>query len=399
VRDQIAKYAAKLLADRSAAPGRVAFAAQDDAPIAAGEAGLARLAGDVLSRLSCLGMAVAQPSLPFADFLVQRAAAGEHAILPPDTETRTFLHDIPFLRRDELGGDAAPKIAALLGTRKGVVVEGVGIVAGGTVTIEQAYINYSSIFHATFVKYLLDVLAEGFRLPGEREAFDAFRRDWLKPLDAEGLAFREGPLEDPAEVLDEVATVGRYTVERGLVDSFFGNISWRLGDTVYISQTAASLDELRGCIDPVPSDNSSTTGITASSELLAHRKIYESGGVRAILHGHPKFAVVMSMLCDEKGCPVKDCWRDCDKVRLLGDTPIVAGEIGAGGLARRVPPAIAGPGKAIVYGHGVFTTGREGFAEAFRAMVAVENGCREEYFRRLRLYWEDSSQSRPEASS
>jgi hypothetical protein len=38
---------------------------------------------------------------------------------------------------------------------------------------------------------------------------------------------------------------------------------------------------------------------------------------------------------------------------------------------------------AIVYGHGVFAIGRDGFEEAFRSMVDVENRCREEYFRRF----------------
>ena len=167
------------------------------------------------------------------------------------------------------------------------------------------------------------------------------------------------------------------------MDSFFGNISCRTKELIYISQTAASLDALGGCIDPVPFDNSSTVGITASSELAAHRRVYETGDAKVILHGHPKFAVIMSMLCEEKGCVVKDCWRDCPHVRFLGGTPVVAGEIGAGGLAKRMPPVIAGPGRAIVYGHGVFTTGRQGFAEAFRAMVEVENWCRQEYRRRL----------------
>jgi hypothetical protein len=99
-------------------------------------------------------------------------------------------------------------------------------------------------------------------------------------------------------------------------------------------------------------DNRSTTGITASSELAAHRRIYEVSGAGVILHGHPKFAVVMSMECEEEGCAIVDCWKDCPRVRFLGDTPVVAGEIGAGGLAKRVPPVIAGPGKAVVYGHG-----------------------------------------------
>jgi ribulose-5-phosphate 4-epimerase/fuculose-1-phosphate aldolase len=382
VKDQIARYAAKLLTDRSALQGGIAFAAQDDALLRAGEPRLAELAGDVLSRLSCLGLAAARPSLPFADYLVRRAPAGENRIVPRDTETRTFLHDIPFLRREDIVGDVSLRIARLLGSRKGMIAEGVGIVAAGAVTVEHAYINYSSVFHAAFVKYLLDVLVEGFLLPGEEEAFAAFRDGWLRPPSASGLSFRRGPLTDTDEILAEIAAVGRYTVERGLVDSFFGNISCRLEDTIFISQTAASLDELAGCIDPVPMDDSSTTGITASSELLAHRRIYETSRARTILHGHPKFAVVMSMLCEEKDCAVTDCWKDCDRVRMLGDTPVVAGEIGAGGLARRVPPVIASTGKAAVYGHGVFTLGYEGFEEAFLAMVDVENRCREEYFRR-----------------
>ncbi|AAR35566.1 class II aldolase/adducin family protein [Geobacter sulfurreducens] len=383
MRDQVSVYTNKLIADRSAHAQGIAIAAQDDVLIAGGAPDLARLAGDVLSRLTCLGMVVACPSLPFADFLVARAPAGESCIVPRDTETRTFLHDIPFLRRSDLGADPAPVIARLLGSRKGVVVEGVGIVASGALTVEQAYINYSSVFHSTFVKYLQDVLHHGFILPGEAEAFAAFRSQWLRPLTDEGLAFRSGPLAERDEILDEIATVGRYTVERGLVDSFFGNISCRAGEVIYISQTAASLDSLAGCIDPVPTDNSSTFGITASSELLAHRRIYEATGAATILHGHPKFAVIMSMECAEEGCAITDCWKECDRVRFLGDTPVVAGEIGAGGLARRVPPAIAGPRKAVVYGHGVFTVGETDFADAFRALVSVENWCRGEYFRRL----------------
>jgi ribulose-5-phosphate 4-epimerase/fuculose-1-phosphate aldolase len=382
MQDQLEKYVAKLLRDRAVQPDEAALAAKDVEIVTTGPAVLADLATAVLTRLNCLGLVAARPSLPFADLLVARMDPSETVIIPRDTETRTFLHDIPVLRRQQWQDDPAV-IARLLGNRKGVVVEGVGIVASGALTVEQAYINYSSVFHATFVKYLEDLLRDGFRLPGEREMLATFRNSWLKPLTAAGLTFRPGPLSSPDAILAELTAVGRYTVERGLVDSFFGNISWRSGDTVYISQTAASLDELAGCIDPVPFGNSSTAGITASSELAAHRRIYETCAATAILHGHPKFAVVMSMLCAESGCQVTDCWKDCPTVRFLGDTPVVAGEIGAGGLARRVPPVIGGPGKAVVYGHGVFTLGRSGFAEAFEAMVAVENWCRDEYFRLL----------------
>jgi ribulose-5-phosphate 4-epimerase/fuculose-1-phosphate aldolase len=382
--DQTAHYIAKLRADRSANPGMIAFAAQDDLLITDGDPAYARHAGAILSRLDHLALAVARPALPFADLLVRRAAADEQTILPRDTETRTFLHDIPILRSHELGDDPDAVIAGRLGNRKGIIAEGIGIVASGALTVEQAYINWSSVFHSTFIKYLEDVLEHGFTLPDEAQAFDDFRRTWLQPLTAGGLEFRHGPLDTKSAILDEICRVGRYTVERGLVDSFFGNISCSKGDLIYISQTGSSLDALAGCIDPVPSGNSSTVGITASSELAAHRAIYATTGCRAILHGHPRFAVLMSMLCDEKkGCGVEECATHCRSVRLLGETPVVAGEIGAGGLAVNVPPVIGGPGRAIVYGHGVFSIGRHDFDEAFRAMVDVENWCRNEYFRRF----------------
>ncbi len=388
MREQIARYSAKLLADRSASPGRIAIAVQDDLLFGVGDEPEAKLAEQILAKLNALALVVAHPSLPFADLLIRRSPPTCRQIVPNDTENRTFLHDIPFIREEEQDDTLAEQIATLLGGRKGVIVEGIGLIAVGAITVEQAYINYSSLFHSTFVKYLQDLLVQGFFLPREEETFGAFRRHWLLPLTGGDLAFRPGKLEQREAILDEMARVGRYTVERGLVDSFFGNISCRSGNLIYISQTGASLDALPGCIDPVPFDNSSTTGITASSELLAHRRIYESGEATTILHGHPRFAVVMSMLCEESDCRVADCWKECPKVRYLGDTPVVAGEIGAGGLAKKVPPVIAGPGKAIVYGHGVFTTGGEGFQEPLLRMIEVENWCRDEYFRRLDLHGE-----------
>ena len=386
--DQIIKYTDKMIADRSALAGQIAFAAQDDVMISSGDQSLASLATEILSRLNCLALTAACPSLAFADFLVKRADPNQHEIVPRDTETRTFLHDIPFLRQSELGSDPAKKIADKLGSRKGVIVEGIGIIANGALTVEQAYINWSSVFHSTYIKYLEDILESGFKLPDEPRAFESFRNEWLSILSAECLEFRQGSLSDKATILEEIAAIGRYTVNRGLVDSFFGNISYSNGDLIYISQSASSLDELQGCIDPVPFENSSTVGITASSELVAHRSIFETTGCRAILHGHPRFAVIMSMLCEEREtCSVKDCWRDCSKVRFLGGTPVVAGEIGAGGIAKNVPPVIGQPGRAIVYGHGVFSIGMNDFREAFQALVDVENWCRLEYFKRFDKRW------------
>jgi len=53
-----------------------------------------------------------RPSLPF---LVEWALQVVSFNDPPTTETRTFLHDIPFLRRAALDRDATGTIAILLG--------------------------------------------------------------------------------------------------------------------------------------------------------------------------------------------------------------------------------------------------------------------------------------------
>jgi ribulose-5-phosphate 4-epimerase/fuculose-1-phosphate aldolase len=382
--DQIVKYRNKLLSDRSAVADCISFAALDDVVVTEGRKDHTQIADIIIKQLGCLSLLIATPSLPFAEFLLRRAPVADHLLLPRDTESRTFLHDIPILRTSELTGDPAARIAALLAHRKGIIVEGIGIIATGTLTVEQAYINWSSVFHATFVKYLEDVLTQGFILPEESGVFSWFRNHWLKPLSADSLEFATGPLQDSQQILDEISRVGRYTVQAGLVDSFFGNISYRYGETVYISQTASSLDELSGCIDPVPFDNSSTAGLTASSELVAHQRIFELNDCLAILHGHPRFSVALSMLCDNRqNCTITDCWKDCHNIRYLDGTPVVAGEIGAGGLAKNVPPVINENGRAVVYGHGVFCIGRKDFSEAFQGLVEVENWCRNEYFRRI----------------
>jgi len=380
---QAQKFLDKLELDRTGRPGRSALLANDDRIVGTGADDLCQLGHELLERLNVVAVALVEPALPFADFLIRNAGRAESCLVPRDTETRTFLHDIPFVRHQELATQPADQLARLLGNRKGILVEGLGIIATGAVTPEQAYINVSSIFHSVFVKYLLDILGEKSLSAEEQLALADFQKNWLKPL-ASDIAFAPaGTLDERAHILDEICRIGRETVRLGLVDSFFGNISLRHQETIYISQTAASLDELEGCIDPVPIDNSSTCGITASSELLAHQKVYAQTGARTLLHGHPKFAVIMSMICETAECPITDCWKDCPHVRQVGTIPIVAGEVGAGGLAERIAPVIGEPGAVMVFGHGVFAIGRDGFRDALAAMIATEEWCRNEYFRRL----------------
>jgi aldehyde:ferredoxin oxidoreductase/ribulose-5-phosphate 4-epimerase/fuculose-1-phosphate aldolase len=372
-------YAGKLVAEGIGRSGRVALLAQDDRPLVVGASNLAGQGQEILRHSNATALCLLEPAWPFADFLLRRNPQAT-AIVPRDSETRTFLHEIPLLR----GSFEPATVAAALGVRKGILLEGGIICASAALTVEQAYVIASSLWHALFIKYLLDVLTDGFLLPEEAAVFTAFRAEAMNEPSAAGLTFHPSPLLEATTIEEEMIRVGRYTVERRLVDSFFGNISCRRGNEVFISATASSLDALRGCIDPVPFDHHTTLGLVASSELAAHQAIYAATDAQTILHGHPRFAVALSMLCaGEKDCLISDCWRDCPQVRWLNGVPIVAGEIGAGGLAQRVPPVISASGQAIVYGHGVFAIGRKDFTEPFHALVAIERWCRQEYFRRF----------------
>jgi ribulose-5-phosphate 4-epimerase/fuculose-1-phosphate aldolase len=88
------------------------------------------------------------------------------------------------------------------------------------------------------------------------------------------------------------------------------------------------------------------------------------------------------MLCFEKDCRNRGkCHISCDRQRFVADIPVVPGEVGTGprGLSKTLPPAVRGRRGAIVYGHGVFTVGREDFREAFASLVAIEALCRDAY--------------------
>jgi len=410
MRDLLSAYAARLAASGLTEPGGALVAALDDALAwSAPDDGDPRRAimEEVFGRLNCSALLLARPAGIYQEILatlarnaLAQAADGQAAITPGDCETRTFLHDIPALR-----GLSAANVGAGLTRRKGcVVLDADGathVAASGTVSPEQAFVTMSSVCFAGFVAYFAAHLRDlrlGTMTAARRAEFARISA-LLPPEPPDPPELAAGPFADEGEVRAALVRAGRSTVDYGLVDSYFGNISYRLAapdaDVIYISQTGSSLDDLAACIDPCRMDGKSCAALTASSEFSAHRAIYadaDAGApVRAILHGHPRFAVILSLDCERLDCPLLgECHRACRTPRgvtLDGrdlDVPIVPGEVGNGpfGLCNTLPPAIRGRKGAIVYGHGLFATGRTDFREAFATLMGVEHACREEYFRR-----------------
>ncbi|MCJ2165040.1 MULTISPECIES: class II aldolase/adducin family protein [unclassified Pseudodesulfovibrio] len=338
---------------------------------------------DLLSINSLVFSRPAEPYRTILDFLARRHP---DTIRPEDTETRTFLHDIPICHEF-----SAAAIAKGLKKRKAVILPGQGIISCGTVSPEQGFVFYSSTIFSCFVLFFSDYLTQarlGTLDPEYRETFKLVASQLPTPRTVPP-KLAQGPLDNDENVLAAMTEAGRQVVGYGLVDSFFGNISFRLDDIVFISQTGSSLDELAGCIDACPMDGSATTGLTASSELTAHEDVYRRSDYACILHGHPKFSVIMSMDCARDQCPNRgQCHIKCTECRTVDGIPIVPGEVGTGptGLCNTLPPAMASHGAAIVHGHGLFAAGETDFSQAFSRLLDIENQCRERYFKRVREY-------------
>jgi ribulose-5-phosphate 4-epimerase/fuculose-1-phosphate aldolase len=393
MRKLIDKYIGKLEAQGLAARGEAVLIALDadmfsNRPL---DGDLAALK-ETLGLMSISSILFARPAEPYWSMICEILSyeydrRGTSCVVPMDCETRTFFHDIPVI--DEFSPGA---IAAALSRRKSAIIRNRGIVTFGTVTPEQAYVSFSSACFSVYVKYFYDSLrrfdahvSEGSPVSMDYlSAFDAIVRSALPSWsDSRPVTLRSEPPCNEDDAMAMLAEAGREVVSRGLVDSYFGNISYILGDQILISQTGSSLDELEGCIDIAPLDGSSSAGITASSELSAHRNIFLKTGKRAIMHGHPKFSVIMSMCCKKSGCGRTDCHRACPEKRDILDTPIVPGEIGTGvfGLVNTVPSAMKSGNGVIVYGHGVFTAGPDNFCGPFNMLVGIEEKCRDAYFR------------------
>lgn len=293
-------------------------------------------------------------------------------ICPCDCESLTFIHDIPVVDTFDVH-----TVAHALNRRKGCIIADTGIITTGTVSLEQAFISLSSICFATFVKYFADTLNGLFGYCNVPRPDTTRIDEALTILSGTAPSALPNPLscetpDSQTGIIHAMDAAGKAVVNAGLVDSFFGNISFRKEGMIYISQTGSSLDELPGYIDCVPLDGSSTCELTSSSELMAHIKTYELTGDTSILHGHPRFSVIMSMCGPVLGF---------EEMRFIQDIPVVAGEVGAGryGLMHTLPPAMAKQHAAIVYGHGTFTSCHGSFREAFDRLSSIEHLCFDAY--------------------
>lgn len=171
-------------------------------------------------------------------------------------------------------------------------------------------------------------------------------------------------------MLEEMATFGEKLVEDGLVRSHFGNISVRIDNKMLITKRGAMLDKLSKD-SVVEVDLEKSKSMVASMESKVHREIYRRTSALAVIHAHPIYAVVESLiLSQDKITPM-----DCEGLYYLREIPIVKGEAGSKKLADNVSSVLRDYKGVIVRGHGTFTAGKT-LEEAYILTSMIEHSCK-----------------------
>jgi L-fuculose-phosphate aldolase len=153
----------------------------------------------------------------------------------------------------------------------------------------------------------------------------------------------------------EIAKFGKKLVEHDLVESQFGNISIRKGEKMLITKSGYALDEINeDSVVGLDIEKPCDLDRVASSETIVHRTIYKHTTALAIIHVHPAFAVIESILVDTKSiAPI-----NIEGEHFLHEIPIVKGAPGTAELADNVAQALVGHKCAVISGHGTFAIGK-----------------------------------------
>ncbi|MDD5485331.1 MAG: aldolase [Methanocellales archaeon] len=174
---------------------------------------------------------------------------------------------------------------------------------------------------------------------------------------------------------------GKKLAEDGLVRSHFGNISVRIDNKMLITKRGAMLDGLsKNSVVEVDLEESKSR--VASMEAKVHREIYRGTSALAVIHAHPVYAVVESLiLSQDKIIPV-----DCEGLYHLREIPIVEGKAGSKKLADNVSSVLRDYKGVIVRGHGTFTAGKS-LEEAYVLTSMIEHSCKVKYLLSMATQW------------
>lgn len=156
-------------------------------------------------------------------------------------------------------------------------------------------------------------------------------------------------------IYEAIRDIGRDLYLGAMTSSHGGNISVRLGDRLVIKRRGAMLGQLKplDLIETAIEKNDSGVAL-ASTELIVHRKIYQTTPALAILHCHPRMAIALSLSRDEI-VPI-----DNEASYILKKVPVITEEFASGTpeMAAKVAEALQNYKIIMLRGHGSFAIGQ-----------------------------------------
>ncbi|MCS7280869.1 MAG: class II aldolase/adducin family protein [Desulfobacterota bacterium] len=172
-------------------------------------------------------------------------------------------------------------------------------------------------------------------------------------------------------IINEMRSIGRDLFLRGLVGSHSGNMSVLVDEEIYITRTKSMLGRLkREDIVRVPLVKLTEEVLKiASSEISVHLSIYKNTDAKAILHAHPPYAVILSLISEE--IEVNPC--DYEGKLILGSFHILSTEgLSKEERAERIAFSLQKSKAVVEKGHGSFAKG-DSLEEAYMYTTSLES--------------------------
>jgi L-fuculose-phosphate aldolase len=180
--------------------------------------------------------------------------------------------------------------------------------------------------------------------------------------------------------IEEALAYGRKLYERGLIDGASGNLSFRIGNSFFVTKTGLNLEELDEEsfveFEVKPYTLEEIRKFNASTDALVHAKIYLKGNFSAVMHCHGVYNVVLSLRKERIRPP------DLEGKLFLGEIDVLEGGFMTEEIAESISDSVKSKGYAVVRGHGIYSAGNS-FREAFNLLSYVEHSCQIVYLGEL----------------
>lgn len=176
------------------------------------------------------------------------------------------------------------------------------------------------------------------------------------------------------EIIRQMRSLGRDIFLRGLVGSHSGNMSVRVEDQIYITRTRSMLGRLKKeDMVKVPMEKIGKNVLKkASTETPVHIHIYKNTNAKAVLHAHPPYSVLLSVITkSEYLVPI-----DWEGRLILKTIPFI--RVGEDEeqekKGKKISDSLKNNNIVVVRGHGSFAIG-DSLEEAYMYTMSLESSC------------------------